>query len=876
MAENIFVFLGYKDTKADDKTVLDKLKSEKVKWINQKSRAPERANAKLAVIAALEAELAANPNMIGEHRRLFDEIKKAERKAQEKALRDDAQIFVVNGEIEETQLNALQKKNPLFTTDEILQILGARIKAKRKPKPVVQEKGKLIDDFLYKSIQAELAKISKTDLYDFLGLKKTATAAQIKERNDQIYTDLMQGSKSREGFDAIRVLTGMVSTWLYTDDKRADYDRTLSSESFQSVARKIDQLAMAGNIIQPSQYKVLVEECTKKGMPLEKAEALIYEHAEKKGLTIVDGGLSDTTATCRFCGSINAKNAAICTGCGMPMKVTCPKCGHVSASSDETHCPKCGFNIGDMDKALACLKECEIKMGMNNIDGAYQSYLDASRYWPGYKGLAEMKSKIESTAPPAPSNLTVKLAGNIANLEWTAAQTRHIQYEYVVVRKAGSSPNSLSDGEQRGITRDNKISDEIKDSGVNYFYAVYARNGRSVSAQAAKSTQPVMVVADLKPSDINLDVKESQIGFNFKKTHAAAIEIYRDGQKLTTITGNTYIDSGLRTGQPYAYKFVAIYNDNTGKPHSSSGLPMTITPVALPDQVDLQLTEHENEAQISWKKPANGSLVIFQDDKPFQILAGNKVSLDALRFEQLEVAGTSVRILKNWSGIRYYLPVTVQGNIGVAGKPVSITSIGMVEGVSFDLEERRVAVKWRWKNCTAVRITYVLDGNIKKDVDIDKASSPAAEYKISIPDGSKSISVSVLAIVKTDKDVIVGRPVSESFNLKPAKVEFLGVENLKKLFVLGSNDYEIKFRTDSALPCDLHILVSENVPPTNLVNYSPAAVIRAADAPTGRENSVRLSYARRSKKAPLYFRMIASNRSMAKLVRIISEVQQIK
>lgn len=109
MAINIFKFLGV-DPGESDNTVLAALLKEKQKWTNKMSQQPERAKMKLDQIKELEAEKQANPNMLAEHRKLYKDLLKEEKKAQEKALRDEARIFVVNGEIEETHLKALQKK----------------------------------------------------------------------------------------------------------------------------------------------------------------------------------------------------------------------------------------------------------------------------------------------------------------------------------------------------------------------------------------------------------------------------------------------------------------------------------------------------------------------------------------------------------------------------------------------------------------------------------------------------------------------------------------------------------------------------------------------------------------------------------------------
>lgn len=879
MALNIYEFLGYKDTIVDDKVVLDTLQKEKQKWTNKMMQQPDRAKSKLELIKILEAELKANPNMLSEHKKMFGDVQKEKRKTQEKALREDAMIFVINGEIDEIHLNALQKRNSLFSTEEILEILGARIKARKRPKPGSTEKGNIIDRFIYKTIVEELKSIGKKDLYDFVGLKHSATIPEIKASNEKIYSELVTGSINREGYNSIKNLTGIVKTWLYTEDKRADYDKTLNNEAFQSVANKIDQIASTGKIIQPEQYKMLVEECTRKGMEFERAEGLIYDYAESKNITIVDGGLSKSTTICRFCGSINDKNSVICKNkdCGMPLIVTCPLCGKKSASFEEMRCTntECGFNISDMPKALKCLNDAKTRIGFLNIDGAMQSYLEAEEFWPGYKGLSDIKSKILLATPPAPKSLVATSSGTTVNLQWLIPETKYIKYEYLVVRKADSAPNSPKDGVLVSITTDNKMSDVITEAGVSYYYAVYTRNGNTLSVQSATTSAPVMVVADLKGSDITLDVQETQIVFNFKKTHAQSIVIYRDEIIIGTISGTTFIDKDLITGKSYIYRFVAIYVDNNGNLHHSNGLTQTLSPIAPPKPVELRLDNRERMAILSWDKPPVGTVVIFQSDKPFPILAGNKVSIDSMRYEQVDTVGTSVSIAKNWSGIKYYLPVTIQGGICVAGKSLNIISIDVVTNVNISLEERKIIVKWSWENCFSVRISYTIDGKIKKYNDIEKVGSSSPVFEFLPPEGCKSISVSVMAKVTTSEQTLLSAPFTKIISLKPTKVQFVSAKN-KKSFFMSSNKYEITYTADSALPCNLNLLVNESVPPMNLRDCIPIAEIKASSVLVGKTNSTIVEYIRKNKSVPLFFRLIVADRTLSKSVIVNSEIIQIK
>ena len=128
--ENIYEYLKLTPADSNDR-VVQELDAQISTWTNQLTRQAARAKAKLDVLKRFKAELAANPNMLKEHADKYALLIKQKRQQQEKAIREDAAIFVVNGQIEESALAEMAKKNPSFTRDEILKILGATIKQKK-------------------------------------------------------------------------------------------------------------------------------------------------------------------------------------------------------------------------------------------------------------------------------------------------------------------------------------------------------------------------------------------------------------------------------------------------------------------------------------------------------------------------------------------------------------------------------------------------------------------------------------------------------------------------------------------------------------------------------------------------------------------------
>ena len=106
-------------------------------------------------------------------------------------------------------------------------------------------------------------------------------------------------------------------------------------------------------------------------------------------------------------------------------------------------------------------------------------------------------------------------------------------------------------------------------------------------------------------------------------------------------------------------------------------------------------------------------------DRPFDILENAKVNVDNLKHKKLDITGTSYIFKKDYSGIKYFLPVTVQGNIGVAGKQVKVLSMVKPSGVRFDRNDTFVTVNWSWNAISSVRISVQADGGNIQRYDID-------------------------------------------------------------------------------------------------------------------------------------------------------------
>jgi len=959
MEENIYIYFGVSPDDGEAKLKAELNKKKATMQRSPKADAPQQ----LAIIKEYEAKLSQD-GYLKAQAAAYAEARRQQRNEQEKNIRNQARILVINGEIEETALNSLSAENKAFTKEEILRIIGATIKKKKqfKYKPTGKQ-GKLMESSKYKSIVSQLQSVGKRDLYSFLGVSVAETCEKIKNIAQNKYTESL-GHLDNDYKTTLKNLFQTCRDLLGDADKRASYDYTLSNEGFAAVEEDISRIAAGeSKVILPEQYEALLEKCTKNGIHRDKAEYMIYESAEKKHITIIEPSGGKASVVCRYCGALNDEGSFVCKSCAMPLVVTCPQCGRMSTDSDEMRCTQCGFDIGSMNMAEAQVKEAENSLRINNIEEAIKHAKSANYYWPNYMRLPNLLERINAaydsiskkiavvkelcskrlyyeaksmlpslgygreasairseveratssadsllqkagretdanaridlylqaldicsdckaaadmlrqTPPSAPREVKATVTGQSVKIEWTALQTKYVEYQ--IVRKAKSMPNSPSDGETISVTRDHILTDPQPTEGESYYYAVFSKCGNVTSATSAKTQSPVLLAVDLKPADIATDIQTRQIGFNIRfPKNAAGVEVYRDGKLVSTMVGSSFIDTGLTPDRQYAYRFVVVYADCTGKKWRSEGYQRTFAPTSPPEAVKITLTEGEKTATISWKNPARGTLVIYQSDTPFSLLPGNKVSIDSLRYHKLDIIGERTQIAKNFSGARYYLPVTISGGTGIVGEAVKLVSIACPQNIKIDQGDGYFTARWDWAGARAVRIITTLGTGGAQTTDIRHPAKP--EARIDIPKGNKSVTVRIMSMISIEGQTMTAVAHEQTLTLEALRLNFVDAKSPSSLFGLfGKSKYTLTLRAESPLPCDIDVLVGERVPPIDIKTRAPQATIKASQCRPGSNVEFEIDYSRRDKNAPLYIRLVPSDHSKMGLIAIIPDMKKL-
>lgn len=434
------------------------------------------------------------------------------------------------------------------------------------------------------------------------------------------------------------------------------------------------------------------------------------------------------------------------------------------------------------------------------------------------------------------------------------------------------------------------LSDGV--SGNQYFHDVFNGFTPEMAEMDEKCLYDILTVMVNDLANIKVDSRiapiplanirekrgENSIFFDIKfPKDASAIEVYRDDEKIRTITDSQFTDADLQTDHTYRYGFVAVYKNEYGDELRSEKTTKDISTskLQLPTPVSLNIKQTEKEATITWKKPERGIVRIYHSPKPFELHRNDIIEdVNAFDYPVLSSLETNYIVQKNFCGERYFIPVTIVENVGIVGEQQGITSMITPKGVRIDSTDiAHIKVIWLWDDVPMVRIKWAAeDGNEKWEDIANDGQSP--DFELPLAAKARNFAVSISALYNTsDGKTLESEPSIQKVALSPVKVDFLEAKSEAGWFS-HKNEFSVTLQADGEPPCDLCVLLEEGAMPLNLTNFKSHCTIAHTDLADGTAKKFTFTYQRMQKKLPLYFRIIAADRSLP--LKVVPETQKIK
>jgi tetratricopeptide (TPR) repeat protein len=310
--------------------------------------------------------------------------------------------------------------------------------------------------------------------------------------------------------------------------------------------------------------------------------------------------------------------------------------------------------------------------------------------------------------PPAPEQLTVHPGAAGFRLSWKATSASG-SVSFVVVRKAGTSPQDEADGEVLGEVREALLDDASAPVGEPIHYAVFARRGGAVSAAAARGG-PHLRLGEVEA--LAVAAGDGEVSLSWRAPAGSRrVEVWRrsggiparagDGEAVA-VSGGGVLDSGLTNGTSYGYRVVAVFADPTraGGELRSLGIEARATPVALPPAItDLRCTRHGRTVHLSWTPVASATTQIRLSTSPGENAPGLIVpAAQADRFGTLVPCTGSGKAQAELDGQGrfFFIPLTVREGTAVVGTAQPVVTLDPVTHLAARRVGRGIALTWDW------------------------------------------------------------------------------------------------------------------------------------------------------------------------------------
>lgn len=819
--ENYFLLLGlsYDPIENDSKVIADTIIKFKREWNKYINHPTKQITAKKYLSYIKDIENTMNNATLREN-----EANDAKRIAYEKLDRDLA-LICSKGSITSEEVAALMKEHNI----------SKRIIEKRLTVPIKdgvkknEEVQKGLDVSVVKKIQHNLNILSKENLYDFLEVTINTSVDIIIQKARYINAEANKNTNKTAEITATGELAGICIDIFQSKDKIKQYAITMVELKLKQIDEMINTCAKITKRLENTQFLYIVNYAGSLGIDKVTAEKRIIDYCKQKGIMVDYSSSSGDKSTinrikkCGVCGMSNVitdKSIKMCSGCGSPLRIKCPKCNTENDSSSHA-CTSCGHIIGNMPNAIKCIENAKNALKSYRIKEADKYLKEAEEYWPGHKDIANVKIEInklkvilqdnidlldkaisekcfykaneefsniikkfsgykddkvkieieeaidsaeklvvkattstneleiidlcikalnicsdckkaktilEKYPPEAPSNLKISKVENNILLKWDQSSSKG-DIHYRIVKKVGSIPNNIFDGEYIDNIRSNYYEDNNIRNGVNYYFAIYAVRG-GINSKALVNSNAITRLEEV--SEVEIIPGDSVITINWNiPDNCDEVEVFKYenntvGAKVNSVFNGGMKEEGLINNNKYTYYIRTKYISNNQISYSK-GIVVDSTPKepAKP-LIDYEVINENNRYKITWLNSLGNNFNFYYSESYIPFSTGSMERRKDIENKLTPISVISKgadNLIFNINNLKlfYIVPVTFSEDIAIIGKQKKISNVKDVLNLNYKFNTvlEQVELEWKWpSNINEVLVTYNNLG-FKEDPDDD-------------------------------------------------------------------------------------------------------------------------------------------------------------
>ena len=536
----------------------------------------------------------------------------------------------LKGNITETEVANIVKN--LKSTEDIV-----KKRAKALKIPIIKESDPKFDfneiyDKYYKkapesaksylSLPKLLDIVGKKNLYDFLYGSDTKAdrvdaatlkAKAIEKRKEFIHNNQVDS--------AGKSLCGQCEIAFNNETSKKGYDEYLIYISCKQVLDRLKKIAaIANNSIVWNQARNYIDQLTELYRDADLAESIVVSFCEMEKIKYSQGSKDEKPTKKCLCGFRNDASRSVCSHCGLPLEIKCPKCGKKNPV-DAEFC-NCGFDMKNIQRSNQLCDIARAELDKMNVDAAELHLNQAESAWKENPKIEALRRDIKKVGEGFRRELkNLKLL--ISEKKFFAADAAYAalkrSFSYVdsfietQIKDAKSEAETLFKKAKSQLNKDeailscNNALNICKDyPGIQEYIAQnFAPDAPMLLKVSCDSVNNVNIIS-WTPRDKSVGIRYKVI----KKLNSSPSNV-NDGEEVAVVSMCSVTDKNVSAGAAYYY---AVYAEKAGT-YSKTGLISREPAINLFELSGVSVSVGDKSLELLWKKaPANTKIHVYMLD----------------------------------------------------------------------------------------------------------------------------------------------------------------------------------------------------------------------------------------------------------------------
>ena len=475
----------------------------------------------------------------------------------------------------------------------------------------------------YDGMKQMLLSFGVDNLYDFLYMNTTIKNANklpydtlrlkaIEKKKTEFYkNDSVSGTGSK--------LCGQCDIIFKDNNNKELYDKYLEYMKRKSILDDTKSIAEISGELTTEQGDEIIDQLTQVFRDRKIAEDVLTAFCKVKGISYYKGISAERPVNIKVCrcGCINdvSDGRKVCSNCGLELVVKCPKCGNQNDANIKV-C-KCGFEFGNIDKALALCEQAEYAINSLEFTIARVHLSDANHYWPDSSKIISLKQRLNEYEKRVGSEID-KMREAIKNKRYYEARS---QYQSIQRLFSDYSDAAIEEEINRAITKAKSLFNQAKATRVEKDILELCSKAYDlcVDMPGIKELMPapgnvtrfkVSVDSVSRANTISWDtISDRSIRYVVVRSRNGWVQNLSDGQIIFRGSASSYADRDIEAAMPYYYN---VFAERAGI--YSRGADGDFKEVInLFEASKVAITADNSSLNISWESlPSNATAEIYE------------------------------------------------------------------------------------------------------------------------------------------------------------------------------------------------------------------------------------------------------------------------